>query len=76
MPIIGDYPEFFVNYKGEIVKRVPDSELPKLGAGMEDPYNSRNMNMREKYNENRRIARMEKAKLDRYLRKKNNEDKE
>ena len=70
MPIIGDYPEFYVNYKGEIVKRLPDSELPKLGPGMDDPYLSRNMNMREKYNENRRISRMEKARQERKNKKK------
>jgi hypothetical protein len=69
MPIIGEYPEFYVNYKGEKVKRLPDSELPKLAPGMDDPYSSRNMNMREKYNENRRISRIEKARKERLNKK-------
>lgn len=62
MPLTGKYPEFYTNYKGELVKRLPDAELPKLGPGMDDPYIPRNMNMREKYNENRRVQRMKIAK--------------
>lgn len=65
MSLTGKYPEYYTNYKGELVKRLPDSELPKLGLGMDDPYSSRNMNMREKYNENRRVLRLEKARKER-----------
>ena len=65
MSLIGKYPEYYTNYKGELAKRLPDSELPKLGPGMDDPYSPRNMNMREKYNENRRILRLEKARKER-----------
>ena len=71
MPIIGDYPEFYVNYKGEKVKRLPDSQLPKLAPGMDDPYTSRNINMRETYNANRRVARMKIAKMEREKNKNN-----
>ena len=65
MPITGKYSEYYTNYKGEIVKRLPDFELPKLAPGMKDPYCSRNMTMREKYNENRRVSRLIQAKNER-----------
>lgn len=57
MPIIGKYPAYYTNFKGELVKRLPDSQLPKLGPGMENPYMLRNLNQREKYAENRRLKR-------------------
>lgn len=57
MPIIGKYPVYYTNFKGELVKRLPDSQLPKLGPGMENPYMLRNLNQREKYAENRRLKR-------------------
>lgn len=50
MPIVGNYPKTYINFKGETVKRPADTSLPKLGLGMDFERYSRTPGQTKKYN--------------------------
>lgn len=54
MPIVGKYPQTYINYKGEVVTRLPDSQLPQLGIGMDFTRTVNNPDTTSKYYKKKR----------------------